>query len=618
VPLRLLVLAVLAALVLPASVALAADGIATREMTDCAALGAKHPGSDADRAQGDRVAQRFREAGLNTSFEAFHMPVWEAGPVTAKVLGDDPVSIPAESFAYGGVGDVEAEVVDGGGGTGADLAGQDLRGKIVMVNSSLTHRTVQVVTLLAAGAKAMLYVSGSPDNLIQTGAVAWAYKPPVSIPTVTIGADDGAALRARMKGGPLRMALSVRGERVDRVGRNVIGVRPGTKYPDRYIVIGGHYDSWHAGAVDNCTAVGSLIEMAEATKKVAPAYTLIFAGWDAEEPGLVGSSNWIIAHPDLVSRTVLNVNLEMTSVATYISGQRLEASVNLAAGSSSPAMLATLIGASVTNITAPVVVPLTLYRQISGGIIPTDLENFYGRGVQGFSTASSTPFYHTTEDKAGTVIPGDLQRVTGYLSDALNAFQLLPPEVLTLREVPRLELSAPGAVDAGAAVPVDLTLTGTDGRPMPGKRVELLADQRDSWAVATGTATDLGGGRYRWTLPAGTTDADLTRLRARVQDPGFISVAFGTVDQRHGGPLAAGSTCRSRRVVTLRLRAPKGTRIRTVGVTTTKGRAHVSQGRTQIRLDLRGARKGTVTVRVRARLSTGRLLRQTRTFRTCA
>jgi Zn-dependent M28 family amino/carboxypeptidase len=596
----------------------AAQGIATREMTACAALGDKHPGSAANAQERARVIAGFREAGLDVSTESFHTPVWDAGRVSATVLSPGAVtSIPAESFAYGGTGHVEADVVDVGNGAESDYAGKDVRGKIVMVNSSGAHRTVQARVIRAHGGAAMLYLSGSPHNLIQTGAVAWAFRPPVPFPTVTIGADDGARLRDRMKGGTLRMALDVAGERVDRDGVNVVGVRPGTTYKDRYIVIAGHYDSWHAGAVDNCTAVGSLLEMAEATQRTVPAYTLIFIGWDAEEPGLVGSSDWVERHPDLVARTVLNVNLEMTSVATYLNGVRLEASLSLSAGSAAPALTATLLGAGLRNASVPVVLPLTVYRQVSGGIIPTDLENFYGLGVQGFSTASITPYYHTVEDVAGTVIPDDLQRVTGYLSDALDDFQRVPPALLDASDVPRLALSAPASAAPGSAIDVDLTLTDTSGRPVAGQQIEMIANQRDSWAVATGTASDLGDGRYRWTIPAGTTDAGITRVRARAQDTSFISVGFAKIDQRAGGVIAAGTRCRSRRMLTVHVRAPRGRRIVSVSARADKGRTRVLKGRRSVRLDLRGVRRGSVRLTVRVRLAGGRVIRQTRLFRTC-
>src|SRR5690349_15523781 len=105
----------------PAGAGAAAAGVATKEMTDCAALGPKHPGSAADVAQGNRIIDRFKAAGLQTSAEAFRMPVWEEGRVTVRGVGPGAPAPPAESFAYGGTGDVTAEVIDLGNAAAGDF-----------------------------------------------------------------------------------------------------------------------------------------------------------------------------------------------------------------------------------------------------------------------------------------------------------------------------------------------------------------------------------------------------------------------------------------------------------------------------------------------------------------
>src|SRR3712207_966643 len=94
-------------------------------------------------------------------------------------------------------------------------------------------------------------------------------------------------------------------------------------------------------------------------------------------------------------------------------------------------------------------------RAISGGIIPTDLQPFYSAGIQGFSTFSSTPYYHTRQESPDKIDPTSLQRVTAFLRDFLLDVQRLPPEALQIREIPAVTVSAPGQADAGAAVPAE-------------------------------------------------------------------------------------------------------------------------------------------------------------------
>ncbi len=592
-------------------------GTASDEMARCADFGAKRPGSAAGYAMGDRIAERFRAAGLETSLESFHMPVWQSG-ATQMAIAAGPgagTSYPTETFPYSGTGDVKAPVVDLGNGGPSDYDGKDVKGKVVLVDRSDTyHRTVQIQQAADHGAAAMLLISASPDNLIQTGTVKDAQRPPAAIPGVTVGSADGARLRAQMAGGTVTLAIKARGARVDGVARNVIGVRRGTTHPDKYVVVAGHYDSWYAGAFDNCTAVGSLLALAEPAANPNPAYTTIYIGWDAEEPGLNGSYTWLAEHQDLVPNIVLNVNLEETAN---------DGPPQFALTTGAPGLLTSIGASALTAGFTPVIAPVTAYRLTSGGVIATDLEGFYGSGVQGVSTASLSDYYHTTADTAEKINLGDLERVTSYLRNLVRNVQALPPEALTLREVPAITVSAPATADAGAAVPVDVTVTGPAGAPVTGARPTVLADQRDNWAIAEGEAQELGGGRYRYELPAGAADADITKLRVQISDTGYLSVGFAKVDQRGGGLLPASkAACSSRRVIRVHVkrRLGKGRRIVKLRVRAAAGKAKVvkrSHRQFVVRVDLRGVAKRPVRVRLTAKTNRGKRLRQTRTFRTC-
>ncbi|XP_034614873.1 N-acetylated-alpha-linked acidic dipeptidase 2-like isoform X2 [Trachemys scripta elegans] len=85
---------------------------------------------------------------------------------------------------------------------------------------------------------------------------------------------------------------------------NVIGTISGAEEPDRYIILGGHRDSWVFGGIDPTTGAAVLQEVARSFGKMMmegwrPKRTIIFASWDAEEFGLLGSTEWAeIASPD--------------------------------------------------------------------------------------------------------------------------------------------------------------------------------------------------------------------------------------------------------------------------------------------------------------------------------
>src|SRR3954464_8661557 len=94
----------------------AAADLVNDETAACAALGAKRPGSDADRAMGDRIAERSRAAGLATSVEPFHLPVFNVRGGSVAVTAPKRLDVKGESFAYGGAGTVESGFIDVGAG----------------------------------------------------------------------------------------------------------------------------------------------------------------------------------------------------------------------------------------------------------------------------------------------------------------------------------------------------------------------------------------------------------------------------------------------------------------------------------------------------------------------
>ena len=598
-------LAALAAamLALPAATAQAdTTDVAYDAMRACAHLGAKPPQSAAGREQARRLERAFHDAGLETTREDFHVPLFKEERTRLTVAGKD---VPAESFAYGGTGRIAAGIVDVGIGRPADYAGQDVAGKIVMVSrDEAFHRTSQLAQVIARGGAAMLYVSGSPDNLIQEGAVRFAQFAPAPILTVSVGAQDGAALRAALaQDGGLEVTLEVEASREDAVARNVIGVRRGTTHPGKVIVVGAHYDSWHAGAIDNCTAVGSLLFIADAIRDVPLAYTVVLAGWDAEEIGLTGSYDWVARHKDRLGDIVANVNLEMTAAEAGAPALRF--------GTSGAKMTALVKQAAAANGYVAADLPATVVRQISGGILPTDIQPFYSAGIQGFSTFTSTPFYHTPQDVPERVDPESLRRVSAYLRDALLALQQAAPEELAVREVPSVTVRTPERAEAGAEIGVEVELRDPAGAPVAGVPVRVLVNQNDHWARHEGTATDLGGGRYRYMIPAGETDEGETAITVTADTPAFIAEGYAVVEQRGGVLMRRPAPCDDARWFVEPVRG------HVVEASVSAGRVHVIAGRVVV-VDARAAGRDPVVLRVRARTGDGRSVVQSREYRVCA
>ncbi len=105
------------------------------------------------------------------------------------------------------------------------------------------------------------------------------------------------------------------------IGTNLIGYLKGKKFPERYIVIGAHYDHLgvrndtiiYNGADDNASGTAALMVLAEYFSKNTPNHSIIFAAWDAEEMGLHGSKAFINSPPVDLSTILLNINFDMLS-----------------------------------------------------------------------------------------------------------------------------------------------------------------------------------------------------------------------------------------------------------------------------------------------------------------
>ncbi|MFY8035964.1 MAG: M28 family metallopeptidase [Cyclobacteriaceae bacterium] len=95
---------------------------------------------------------------------------------------------------------------------------------------------------------------------------------------------------------------------------NVIAKLRGTELQDEWVIRGNHHDAWVNGANDPVSGMAALMEEARAVGELVksgwkPKRTIIYCAWDAEEPSLMGSTEWVEDHWDeLVDKTVAYIN----------------------------------------------------------------------------------------------------------------------------------------------------------------------------------------------------------------------------------------------------------------------------------------------------------------------
>ena len=101
--------------------------------------------------------------------------------------------------------------------------------------------------------------------------------------------------------GPARIRLKLEFDWKMVTAYNVIARLEGSQHPDEWIIRGNHHDGWNHGAADPISGLIALLSEAKAMSRLAsdgvgPARTVIYAAWDAEEPGLIGSTEWAEHH----------------------------------------------------------------------------------------------------------------------------------------------------------------------------------------------------------------------------------------------------------------------------------------------------------------------------------
>jgi N-acetylated-alpha-linked acidic dipeptidase len=115
--------------------------------------------------------------------------------------------------------------------------------------------------------------------------------------------------------GPVRVKMKLKQDYAYRTIWNVIGKIRGREFPDEWVTSGNHRDAWVYGAVDPNSGTASQLEAARAFGALLktgwrPRRTLVFGSWDAEEQGLIGSTEWAEQYAKELRGAVAYVNID--------------------------------------------------------------------------------------------------------------------------------------------------------------------------------------------------------------------------------------------------------------------------------------------------------------------
>ncbi len=133
---------------------------------------------------------------------------------------------------------------------------------------------------------------------------------------VPAGWQGGLPLAYHIGPGPVEVHLNVQMHYQIRTIWNVVATIAGSVEPDRWVMIGNHRDAWVYGAVDPGSGTAATLETCRAIGAAVkagwkPRRTLVYASWDAEEYGLVGSTEWVEEHAsDIDQKALMLLNVD--------------------------------------------------------------------------------------------------------------------------------------------------------------------------------------------------------------------------------------------------------------------------------------------------------------------
>lgn len=129
--------------------------------------------------------------------------------------------------------------------------------------------------------------------------------------------QGGLPFEYKVTGGPeLKVRVKVE-QPVDYIrANNVVGKFEGSEFPDEWIILGSHYDAWSFGATDPNSGTAMMLTLTEAIGELIkngerPKRSILIGHWDAEEQGVIGSTEWVEQFKDeLGAKAVIYMNFD--------------------------------------------------------------------------------------------------------------------------------------------------------------------------------------------------------------------------------------------------------------------------------------------------------------------
>ena len=355
-------------------------------------------GTPAELRVAEYLKARCEALGVPARLEPFPVPM---GEIEEAHVYADGKEIPAKGVSCCGSGEVEGALYYMPAQDKVSIAGA--KDKIVLLDTTgIGHFAYQ--DLMKAGAKGILFQYGDlhygnrdiDERDLRAHVVGEERKALCAMLHVSTGVD---LVRNKTK----RVRIAIRQREYEGQSHNVVAELPGTR--DEWITLSAHYDSTALshGSYDNMSGCAGLLGVMDAMKDRPRNYGLRFVFCGSEERGLLGSKAYVRDHEAELSKTVLNVNLDMIGSVMGKFHARVSAEEKLA-------HYLEYVGA---ELGFPV--------DAKTGVYPSDSTPFADRGVPALSFArlagESVAPIHTRFDRIDVLSMEQLQKDVAFIAE---------------------------------------------------------------------------------------------------------------------------------------------------------------------------------------------------------
>lgn len=295
-------------------------------------VGRRIAGTPQEKKALDYFERQYRDMNVPTQRHEFRFLLWDTEETSLEVVEPIAKILPTGYASFGTPTPprgIMGDLIHIDGGWPESYFEKDVKGKIALVarytqpgmgppQEGSPYRFHCVMNAARRGAIA--YVEFDPikrpgrggDQVRKShGQLSWGNPTSDMIPTIpilSVSYNDAMFLKELMEKGRVRVrviALPSSERRMFDVGHNLIATLEGDVFPKEFIVLCGHIDAAYSpGANDNASGTSIPLEIGRAIKGMNTSLrrSLKLCHWNAEHPGMIGSTEYVLDHQKEVER----------------------------------------------------------------------------------------------------------------------------------------------------------------------------------------------------------------------------------------------------------------------------------------------------------------------------